>query len=345
MTRKPSEAQVVDALLTRYDRRVAEAFHEAMDDVRAKADFAAIIDALTRGDLGAAIDALNLDPAAYADLYEAVREAYTSGGQHGVESLPSRNPETGAVLPIRFSIGNPRAAQYLRENGAGLITRLIDDQRVAVRKAMEAGMQRGENPRTTALDIVGRINPTTGSREGGVLGLTLAQVQAVERARAELASGDPSQVRAYFERARRDKGFDWTIAKAIDAGEPVPAATIRKAMQAYERRLLQLRGEMIGRTEALRALNAGAYEAIRQAVDSGMITTAQVRRTWRSAADLRVRHTHRGLNGDTVGLEERFHSSRGAFLRFPGDPEAPAAETINCRCWVQNRVDWLANLR
>lgn len=41
------------------------------------------------------------------------------------------------------------------------------------------------------------------------------------------------------------------------------------------------------------------------------------------------RDTHIALNGQKVPQGERFPNS---VLRFPGDPEAPASEVINCRC-------------
>jgi hypothetical protein len=344
MARKPTQAQLLDELLTHYDRRVADAFHAAVDDLKSRADLGQVVDALSRRDLTGAIEALHLDPAAYAELLDAIRAAYSAGGQVGADALPQRTPD-GAALVIRFNARNARAEAWLQAYSSDLVTRVLDDQRAAIRQRLVAGMEAGEAPRTTALSIVGRVSRATGKREGGVIGLTAAQEGYVRRAREELTSGDPVRLKAYLNRARRSKTFDRSVAKAIREGAPVPADTVRKALNAYERRLLQLRGEMIGRTEALRSLNAGAYEALRQAVDTGKITAAQVRRTWRSAGDLRVRHTHAALNGDTVGLDESFKSPSGARLMYPGDPSAPAAETINCRCIVQPRIDFLANIR
>ena len=60
---------------------------------------------------------------------------------------------------------------------------------------------------------------------------------------------------------------------------------------------------------------------------------------------MRTRLTHAVLDGKTAGLREPFRSPSGAFLMFPGDPSAPGAEIINCRCNLTYRIDFLANIR
>ena len=42
------------------------------------------------------------------------------------------------------------------------------------------------------------------------------------------------------------------------------------------------------------------------------------------------RPSHQALNGETVGIRERF--SNGG--RWPGDPALPAEENANCMCSV-----------
>lgn len=344
MATPSAQQQLFEKLLDRFGPEIAAAFQEAVEDLRTAAEIQRLATAIEAKNLMAAMEALHLDAAAYGPLQDALQRAFTEGGQLGVGSIPARSPE-GAALIVRFNARNLEAEAWLRNHSSELVTRIMEDQRTAVRTALEDGMRRGVNPRSVALDIVGRVNRATGKREGGVLGLSAPQERAVARAADELASGDPEALKNYLTRARRDKRFDRTVQKAIRDETPVPAETVTKALTAYQRRLLQLRGEMIGRTEAMTALHAAQHEALKQAVASGQIQAAQVRRTWRSAGDLRVRHTHAALDGDTVGLEERFRSPSGARLLFPGDPTAPAAEIIGCRCAVSVRVDWLANLR
>ncbi len=89
-----------------------------------------------------------------------------------------------------------------------------------MRITLERGQLEGNNPRVTALDIVGRIDPVTKKRVGGVIGLTNNQEQWVANGRRYLEQLDSK----YFNLELRDKRFDGTVKKAIEAGKPLPAA-------------------------------------------------------------------------------------------------------------------------
>lgn len=346
MAHKPSQAQLFEELLARYETHIAEAFRAAVADLRNAADLQRIVSALTAGNINGAIEAMHLSPAAYNDLVETIREAYMAGGAGAVSTMPVIRSADGATAVVRFDGRNPRAEAWLRDHSSTLVTRIVGDQREAVREALAGAMARGANPKTAALDIVGRIDRISGQREGGILGLTGQQAGYVDTARQELASGDPAALRHYLTRTRRDKRFDRTVQKAIAAEAPVPAETINRAVVQYKNRLLVLRGETIGLTEALTSLQSAKQEAYLQAVEQGGLSPSAVRRTWRDAGDGRVRHTHRLLDGDTVGLYEPFRSPSGALLMYPGDVSlgAPAAEVVRCRCDVAYRIDFLANL-
>lgn len=58
-------------------------------------------------------------------------------------------------------------------------------------------------------------------------------------------------------------------------------------------------------------------------------------KTWVSMKDNRVRHTHRVMNGQRVGMQDSFTSPTGVRLEFPGDPSAPIEEIANCRCAIR----------
>ena len=342
MARKPTQQQVIDDLLNRYDPIIAQAFRKAVEDVQNSVDLQRLIAALSAGDLNAAVNALHLDAAAYGPLVEAIRQAY---GESGAASAGIANAQTPAGVVIRFNIRNPRAEAWLANRSSNLVTRIVEDQRAAIRAALQAGMERGVNPRTAALDIVGRVNRATGKREGGIIGLTSTQEAAARAARDELASGDAALLRNYLTRERRDRRFDRSVASAIREGRPVPAAIVASATDRYRARLLELRGSTIARTEALASLHAARQEAYLQAVEDGKVAEADIRRVWQSAGDIRVRHTHAILHGKSAGLREPFRSASGAMLMFPGDPSAPPSETINCRCNLNYRIDFLANIR
>lgn len=319
------------------------AFLEAIDDVKSRVEIWRIIERLERRDIEGALRAVHLDPAAFRPLDNAISQAFNGGGAATTRGLPLLREPGGGQLVIRFDARNLRAEQWLRDHSSRLITGIIEDQRTGIRQALVAGMEAGKNPRSTALDIVGRINRASGRREGGIIGLTACQEQFARNYLDELLSGDPARMRNALERVRRDKRFDRTVLKAIREGQPVDAEVASRMVGRYHDRLLMLRGETIARTETMAALNESQVEAMRQAVEGGVDPTT-IFKAWHSASDNRVRHSHQVMHGQEVGLDERFQSPSGALLRYPGDPEAPAEEIINCRCWMETKIDFLAGL-
>ena len=81
----------------------------------------------------------------------------------------------------------------------------------------------------------------------------------------------------------------------------------------------------IVRTETVRATNYGSWLA---AFDLGI----KVDKQWIATHDSRTRDTHMQIDGQIVEMDGSFRVPNGDELFLPGDPEAPAAETINCRC-------------
>ncbi|MFM9647766.1 phage portal protein [Streptomyces galilaeus] len=61
-------------------------------------------------------------------------------------------------------------------------------------------------------------------------------------------------------------------------------------------------------------------------------------RTWTTRADTRVRPAHKALHGKTLPVGTPY-TVDGASLRYPGDPFAPIALTINCRCRLHYATD------
>ena len=339
MARKLTPKQVFYDLMMAHEPKLAAAFLKGVAELKTVLDHQRFAAAMAAGDVEAALAALNLDDRAYDDLLEAMRATYMEAGKATAENLPAR------LAVVRFGGRNLRAEAWLRERAATFVTRALEDQRVAIREALVAGMEAGVGPRALTVRLVGRVSRLSGKREGGILGLTSQQAGFVGSARGELASADPAALRHYLTRTRRDKRFDRSITKAINEGVAVDPKIAARAIAAYERRLLALRAETVARTEAMTALHAAQLEALEQAVDDGALQANQVRRVWRSAGDRRVRHTHQAMNGDSVGLREVFTSPSGAALRFPGDPLAPVGEVVNCRCWCEPRIDFYSNIR
>lgn len=340
MARRPTQRQIFEALEARFGPEIATAFTQSVDDLRAGVSLADVIAALEVGDFDRALRAFNLDPAAMRPLERSIALAYETAGGQVAASISAAANRAGLRTVMRFNLRNPRAERWLAEMSSRNVTAILEDQRVGIREALRAGMEAGRGPRNTALDIVGRINRQTGRRVGGTIGLTSQQSGYAATARAELASGDPAQMRNYLTRSLRDKRFDAAVRRAIDNGVPVDADTITRATGRYSDRLLKLRGDTIARTEGIASLNAGQNQAFRQSIDDGLVEADAITKEWDSAGDGRVRDTHADMDGDTVTMDEAFTSPSGARLMHPldGSLGAPASEIISCRCRVKHRI-------
>ncbi|MFT6427983.1 MAG: hypothetical protein ACJAVC_001257 [Brevundimonas sp.] len=330
MARRPSQKRLFRELAAKYGLEVAQAFMTAIRDLTRQVEIQKLLLALERRDLDAAMQALHIDRAAFQPLEAKLVEAFTAGGQGAVTSMPA-----AVSIGFRFDPGNQRAAAIIRETAATLITRLTQGEIDQARAFLADGMARGAGPRSVALDLVGRISRATGNREGGLIGLSGPYRDYVATARAELASTDPALLRNYLTRNQRDRRYDKAVARAIEAGKPVPPETARTAITRYSARLVRLRGEVIARTEGLPAIRAAKHEAFQQLVDDGRVEVMDIVRGWSTTEDGRQRDTHDAMNGQEVrGLDMPFTSPSGAQFRWPGDTSfgAPAAEVIACRC-------------
>jgi hypothetical protein len=314
-----------------------------MSSVRSIIDFAQIgliAERLEKGDIDGAVRAVGLDPVQFREFDKAIAEAFEDGGKFSSKRVPAIKQPDGHRLVVQFDVRNPRAEQWLKDHSSKLVSQIMDDQRTMVQQALRTGMELGQNPRTVALDLIGRIG-SNGQRSGGLIGLTSSQEQWVRKYEAELRSDNPT---AALSRTLRDKRFDGAVNRAAKAGEPLSADAIQNMTTAYRNRALRYRAETVARTEALSSLHESQEEAFRQAAAKGGVDVRTITRVWHTSGDKRVRDSHRAMKGQSVGLHETFVTPSGARLAYPGDPNGPASEIINCRCWVENSIDFMRGL-
>lgn len=342
---KSRNQRILDALRDRqYGPEIEAAFLASINLIKTEAQLGEIVQRIAAGDIEGAISVLRIDAAAFAVFNDALASAFSAGGRAGVASMPKKKPN-GLRFLIRFDAQNPAAESWLRNFSSTKIGGIVDDTRQAIRNYLEAAMARGDNPRTAALDIIGRIDTRTGRRVGGIIGLTENMEQFVRNARNEIAGLSVADLRNYLTRKTRDKRFDRYVVKAIKDGIPIPADVQSKMIGRMKDTLLKVRGNMIGRTEAGTALHKGRYQAFLQAYTTGEVSLEEIKRTWRSAGDDRVRETHQEMDGQTTTLLEPYDLPGGGTIMYPGDPAAPAEEVINCRCTEDIRIDFLSRLR
>lgn len=90
------------------------------------------------------------------------------------------------------------------------------------------------------------------------------------------------------------------------------------------------RAKTIARTEGHRIQQASTRDAQRFAKSKGVDVVKQ----WDATLDGKTRDSHRAVDGEIRELDEKFSNG----LEYPGDPNGPAAEVINCRCVSLSRA-------
>lgn len=322
-----------DQLLDHWNGQLKKAFLEAVQKIADTARLDQIAKMLESGDIEGAVKAVGLNPASFRPFDKTFEAAFEAGGVSTAQLAPAR-------LQFQFNIRNEAAEAWLRKHSSDMITDIFDDQRQMIRNALSSAMSKGVNPRTAALDLVGKIGPN-GHRQGGLIGLTASQERWVENYMEDLIM-DPSKT---LNRNMRDKRFDAAIKRYEKEGMPLPNDLIKKMLISYRNRALRYRAETIARTEAMAALHEAQKRAVDQMLANGVVDTQQIDFVWHTAHDNRVRDTHQTMDGQRRKYGFAFITGSGAQLRYPGDPFGPPSEVINCRCWMEPKIDFLFGIR
>jgi hypothetical protein len=312
----------IDRLLTRAERHIAAVFGAMIEAIRDELDLSALADLI---EAGRWLDAFELIERTAARLGAASNLMFIQSAQDTATFMA-----TAGIANIAFDQVNVRAVAIMQQNRLRLIREFTEGQRNVLRAVMTDGIARGLNPRDQARQF----------RE--VVGLTDRQARAVINYRRLLTqAGRPEYAEAdqleSLSRALRDRRHDRSVMSAVRNERPLTAAQIETMVDRYRRRYIKYRAEVIARTEALRSVHEGVAEAFDQAIDAGDIEASQIEQKWVSARDGRVRDSHRFLNGQKRPLGGVWQGLNGV-LRYPGDPNAPASETVQCRCVVTRRI-------
>lgn len=336
-----NSAQKTLALLLKLTDELRQAFLDVISNVVDAVMLGELTDAINQGNYERVIAILDLVPGKFRPFNAALERTFEMFAENKASQFPPRIKTDFGTVQFHFDFRNPRVDDWLKNKSSDLISRTTDDIRSNVRNIMFEGS--GRNPRDVALDIVGRYDPATGKRTGGIIGLTKNQERWVASARRKLENLDPT----YLDMTLRDKRFDSIVQKAIDKGEPLSRDNIEKLVVRYKDRTLKHRGDNIARTEIAQAQNQAEWESVKQGVDQGLINPQAVERTWDTAHDNRVRSSHRAMQGQVRALDEPFVTPTGHLLMQPGDTKlgATADDIVDCRCRAVTRVDWKFGLR
>lgn len=321
-------------IATRREREMVKAFNESINNVRDNATLKEIDRLISRGDIEAVLSILQLSEATFSPVIESIRQSFIIGGNTGAEQVGTI-PLSDGSLVARFDANTPDAQAWIQRSSSRMVVEIIEPQREMLRQVLVDGLAKGDNPRRTALDIIGRVGQN-GRRQGGFIGLTEQQAGWVKSAREELENLDPN----YLNRALRDGRFDPSIRRAIENGTPLPQKTIDSAITNMQNRAQRYRGEVIGRTESIDALRSGQWQSIQQAADNSDIPPETIK-VWDATGDVRTRTDHGLADNQERALDQPFNVG-GSLLMFPGDRslDASASQTIQCRCQAVYRVKW-----
>lgn len=312
-------AQRLNELLDQQEARIATIFRTAIESLKAELDLEELAQLIEQGRLNEALERLQF---AAEQLGSASSVAFITSGQSTADFLNS-----AGVGRVVFDQVNTFAVEAMQRNRLELVREFTAEQRRAASTAMLIGVEAGMNPRVQARNFRDSV------------GLTENQWTHVASYRSVLervGTGEGAQMDA-LNRQLRDGRGDAQIRRAIRDSQPLPAAKIDWLVERYTARYVKHRAEVIGRTEALRAVHQGNEESYRQAIAGGVIDESSIEREWRTRIDGRERDTHFLLNGTKKRWGQPWQTRHGP-IRYPGDPEAAASEVIQCRCALLTRI-------
>jgi len=342
MARKPTQTQIIEAYLSLFEPEVSNAFLFAIQDVVDNTLIGRLIRNISDGRIQDAFHTLGFTPAAMRPLTASIERTFEQGGKMKGDTFPKYINTSDGRAVFRFDVRNSRAEVWLRDKSASLVSNLTEEARLNTQAVIQRGMIDGRNPRSIALDLVGRIDPLTGHRTGGVIGLNQRQEGWVANVRRDLENLDDR----YFTRTLRDKRFDSVVRRAIESGKPLRASDVERLVGSYKTKALKYRAETVARTEVGQAMNRSSWEAVSQAVELGAARLQDVTKIWRTSGRSNRRDTHRKMEGQKRGLNEAFESPSGAKLMHPLDISlnAPVEEIANCVCMFETVIDFLAQV-
>lgn len=298
----------IEALLAGAEAEFRRRFLEAVAVIRDDKTLDALVALIQAGRLNEAL--LQVDVAA-----AHIAAGYGIQFMHAAEDTASFIADQLEVL-VNFDRTNLAALQIIQRNQLRMVQEFTAQQQLATRYAILKGFEEGLSPKQQAELFKSSI------------GLTQTQVEAVMNYQRLLESNSAEAL----QRELRDARSDRSLEAAIRGDTPLSRAQIESMVERYRQNYVQMRAETIARTEALPAVHDGIDSMYRQAVDQGLLSQDELVQTWLIARDARVRDSHVDMEGQQQPFGQPFVSGAGNHLLYPGDPQAPIADRIQCRC-------------
>lgn len=338
-----SQRKALLALADKLSPKMRKAFIKAMDELKSATKLADLKIALMQGSEEAVLRALGIEELAarLGALTDNLNSAVAQAGALTAQQAAAGS--AGLKVLARFDVMAPGATRFLGQYNMDLITRISNEQRLLVRQVLMDMFQQRMSPTTAGRQLRSvltddQIVTRTAQHLKSMVGLTAQQAQAVMNYRRQLEAGDRSGA---LGRTLVRGNEARTINAAMRDGT-MNASKIDALVSSYSDRMLAFRAQTIAQNESFRALANGQRLAWEQALSQNRsdLKRSDVKRFWVATNDAHTRDSHRELvefNSEGVGIDEPFKFADGSTIMFPHDPNAPASETINCRCTVVYR--------
>lgn len=332
MLKRLSNREILLNLASEWQQELAREWLAAINSITSAVVLKELVAELERGNIERAVAILNIDADRFSRFEAGILSAYNQGGLATVGGMPSLRDPSGNRVQFAWGVRNTPAEDALRNHAAGLVDGLVGEQLASVRNVLVDGLARGQNPRQTALALVGKVNPRTRLREGGLIGLNPSQVQTLDKIYAGLRAGDAQAMRDYLGYALRDKRFDGHVKRALEQGGVVNVDAIDRIVTAYSNRALKYRADNLALTETNIALTQAKNDAFQQQIDAGKLEAGDVVKTWGRSISKEKRADHLAMVGQTVPFNQLFTLPDGIQCTGPHDPNLPAHHLVGCKC-------------
>ena len=346
--------RALELAISHLEPKLAEAFFKAIWVLRSQADVDSVTQRLENGDVEGALAEIFDDPdtwghlavemldaiadAAHGTLAADFAAALTTAAPAAAQAGLANNLPPSGVDPAQLQVmfPDPRFTTQIDDTIGAMIQQIDEQTRGGVRAYIERSLAAGKNPADLITELVGRVQ-ADGSREGGIIGLTDKQANAVLNYRDALENRSMSAL----QRALRDRRFDASVranAQYLSDGslnpafQPLDDETIDNLVNRYEGRMLAYRAETISRTEAMRAQRTGQQVAWDATIADGKVSADDLCKTWWTAGDDRVRPAHRLMEQVTIPYNDYFDTEDLGPIPYP--------EAINCRCILFYQPIW-----
>jgi hypothetical protein len=237
----------------------------------------------------------------FGDVDDALLECLGDAGTAAANAANRSGLRANAAgIGLSFDRTNPEAVKWARTRSASLVSYVSDATRAAVRRVIARAFDQHVPPTATARLL------------RAIVGLTEDQTDAVFNLRSALERSPGRLVYAGKLRFRVPAG---------GASEEY----IQRACDRYASKLLTYRTESIARTETIAASNEGQRQLWKQAVEAGELDGDEGREWVAAVGSERTCPICSKLDGQVVGLEEKFVTVDGD--RVLGPPAHPM-----CRC-------------